>query len=343
MFEAVLNIFNNTENLLIALPIMMIVISVIVILISYTRPSTKVKSTEIKEETKKKSVEKINFREELDRIAKDGDYNKGTKKLCLLANKFLSQLFEINHAFTYEEIKKEANNYGFKKIINLCDMLSILNFAKDNYSEQDFKNLTENFSSILDSYGNIISEGSQISKLDEPNNTKSAFSRLKDFILVRKSTITQLEKYLKSNHPDLFKNDGINYKEEAEKIGGDNSKLVYLTRIGHRKINENKLQSANSIYETIKELSAKVSPKDKELLKNQIEGFHKSLLNLMGIKAAEEIIWKIREAVSQDKHKEAKKLFNKLKYIYYRTSFQSSIEIYKKWTSSINKETPKIY
>ncbi len=343
-----LAILTDPNKLLIALPVAMMAIGLIIILAIYVAPLFKKKKVKVdttKKEKEQRRTEKINFHQELDNINHLKNTSIATKKVSLLATKFFSHLFNMEKSFTYQEIKKEAENSGLHEIAEFCGMLSSMNFAKDTYSNSDLENLKTKFRRVLDLYEPMIEaieeEQNTINAATRiQQNLKQFFAKLNSMFYTFQTIIThkgeglearQFEEHLRKNYPQLFKKDARDYTESVKKIEGNKNKVKCLIKLGYTEIKKGNITGANSIYNAITPLLKDLSLKDQEIMGDQADQLHTSTTNLMGLKVSHELIHKINSDLLSGEYSRARQLFEQLGDVYYKLPYELSTQTYKEW------------
>lgn len=356
----------NSENLLIALPAMIIFLVIITLIGSYIYSSLKKKSEQKnKKEENKEKTEKIDFRKELIKIAETKNSERNVKNLSILINKFLSKLFKIKHAFIYEDIKKEAENYGFNGLIELCDVLTKLNFSKDKYTEEDFEELKEAFEKALDSYEYVVvEEGGKVENkgflqkikakiassnliaiykkiIKEDTNktpTKISFKGVWDELtpVMDELEIDQLKKKLLTQHSYLFSKEVKEY-DNTTPVEDQKEEMKRLLKVGETEIRRMDTVAASAAYNSAAALFNKMSPTERKQFGNKINELYLNILNIAGIKVANKIIESISKAAETKDEKTARQLYHQLRFIYEKLPPKSGEEIYKKWATITTK------
>lgn len=354
----------ESENLLIAIPIIIILLVIITLLGSYVYSSLKKKSEQKKKkEENKDKTEKIDFRKELAKLDETKNSERSVKNLSILINKFLSKLFKIKHAFMYEEIKKEAENYGFNGLIELCDVTSKLNFSKDKHTEEDFEELKNAFEKALDSYEYVVVEeggkagrGRFIEKLktrisssklmkiykkiikEKTTPTKISFKGVWDELtpVMDELEIDQLKKKLLTQHSYLFSKD---VKEHDNLTPGEDQKeeMKRLLKAGETEIKKWDTVEASAAYNSAANLFNKMNPSERKQFGDEINELYLNILNVAGIKVANKMIEGISKAVETKDEGTARQLYHQLRFIYERLPPKSGEEIYKRWASISTK------
>ncbi len=350
-------ILTDPDKLLIALPIAMMSIGLIIIIGIYVTPmfkKKKVKTELAKKEKEQKPIERINFYQELDNIDNIKNISTAAKKISVLAKKFFSHLFNMEHSFTYEEIKKEAENSGLYEIAEFSGMLSSMNFAKDTYSGSDLESLKSKFRKVLDLYEAMVEDSEEeqtaikaATRIQE--NLKQISSKLSDMLYAFQIIILhkgeglearQFEEHLKKNYPQLFKKDAKDYKETVKKIEGNKNKIRCLIKLGYAEIKKGNTNRANGIYNAITPLLKELSLKDKEDMEEQADQLHTNIINLIGLKISQELIHKINSDLLSGEYSRARQVFDQLGDVYYNLPYELSTQIYKEW-ENIRKKFSK--
>lgn len=356
------NFFTEPEKLLFVIPVFVIVVVLIILLASYfTSPSKKGPEKKGKETIQ---PEKINFREDFDNILRIENPEAAIRDLSLLINKFFSQLFQIRRSFAYDEIRKEAEAYGFREIAELCNTLQNLNFGKNVHSADDFKGLSQAFKNALDSYEYIIIEGWKKKKKESPLSlrlsagVKSLLDHLNKVPLPRlnlppsKITFTkvwikltpaikemqlkQLEKKLLLNYRHLFSTE-IEDQTNTPRSKDGQGEISRLLRLGKTEIEKANTVSASAAYNRLVSLFNSLTPEEREPFANQTLELYINIINLAALKACGELIQEINTAVSSRNYSEARQLFYQLRYIYDRLPPRPSRIVYDEWQQTIQQ------
>ncbi len=350
-------IITDPDKLLIALPIAMMSIGLIIIIGIYVTPrfkKKKVKTELAKKEKEQKPIERINFYQELDNIDNIKNISTATKKISVLAKKFFSHLFNMERSFTYEEIKKEAENSGLYEIAEFSGMISSMNFAKDTYSNSDLESLKNKFRKVLDLYEAMVEDSEEEQKTIKAatriqQNLKQISSKLKEMLYAFQIIIMhkgeglearQFEEHLKKNYPQLFKKDAKDYKESVKKIEGNKNKIRCLIKLGYTEIKKGNTSRANGIYNAITPLLKELSMKDKEDMEDQADQLHTNTINLIGLKISQELIHKINSDLISGEYGRARQIFDQLGDVYYKLPYELSTQVYKEW-ENIRKKFSK--
>lgn len=360
----ILNIFTDLETLLLVIPIVMIVIAAVILLVSYMPPIFRRKPAPVVEVKKNvKPDERIDFPIEVKKVLSITNSDAAVRKLSLLINRFFSQLFGINRAFTYDEIKRLAKTYGFNEMLELCDMLSNLNFAKNTYSGSDLEVLGNAFEKVLDSYGYIVTDrwkeadkknsfslrqlfglkASHSSQAKKPSPVKlSASKTTLEGIWLKSSSVSaskqsQLERYLLLKHPHLFGSEIKSYSSIVN-IGDKLAKISKLVKLGQDFVKKGDALSSSEVYNSVVMLYNSLVPKDRKTLWNVVNEFYINVLNIAALKASYELIDNILNAINSGNQNLAKQLFHELEYIYVRLPLESSTRLYNHWLESTQEK-----
>ena len=352
--SSLIDYFTNVENLLLILPIFIIIVAVAALFLSnIKRPkkkpkekiSGKVMQTPVEVvaiEEKTKTEEKINFRSEFEKTLDIRDPSVGVKTLSVLINKFLSQLFELDHAFTYNEVRKLAKAYSSQEIVELCDKLSKINFGKNVHTNEDFRELGIAFVKVLNSYEYIITEEwDKYQKLTPSQEFKAEKERpfFPQIALAPWESLVFLIKYVKTNeikkklieiYPKIFKPEAKDYKKITE-IKDGKAEIIRLVWMAQSELENGDFRAAYSTYLFILQEFNKLPRKKKRQVRNQVGLLYTTIMNKLGLKACYEIIAEVKNAINEEDYNKAKEMSEYVKYIYTRLPPEIRVGVYKKW------------
>ena len=355
-----LNIFSDPDKLLFAIPVFVIMVVVIILIASYFTSTSKKEPA--REEEKTVQPEKINFREDFNNILRVKNQEVAIRALSLLINKFFSQLFQIRRSFAYDDIRKEAEAYGFREIVELCNILQRLNFGKNAHSPDDFKELSQAFEKALNSYEYIIieewkqKEKKNLLNLRFSGSVESLLTHLKKvpfphLILppskitfrklwtkltpaIKEMQIKQLKKKLLLNYRHLFST-VMEGQANTPCVKDGKAEISRLIRLGKTEIGKANTVSASAAYNRLVSLFNALTPEEREPFGDQTFELYINIINLAGIKASGELIQKISTAVYSQKYSEARQLFYQLRYIYDRLPPEPRKVVYAQWQETI--------
>ena len=181
------------EQLLLFFPILIIGIGLLVIAIPYIKGNwqtilsklSKFKkkpipsiSKKIQSPIEKKQKPEINYQKEVEEILKEKYSAKAMEKLSVLINQYFSQLFNLRHVFTYEELINEMERKGRVKLKEFCENLLQIEFSKNEVSRRELENIAHNFLKITKEHpSEEIKEG--VSK--KPDKRAKFFNWLRRF------------------------------------------------------------------------------------------------------------------------------------------------------------------
>jgi len=318
-----LDYLKSTENLLLILPILVILVAIIIIFLPYITNTIKKRIQAAKAAKEEVKVEdKVDFRAEYKKIEGIKDPNKAIKNLSILINRFLSQLFNIKRAFTYEEIKKESEKQKYREIVELCKLLSELNFKKDNHTTQDFEKLSIAFKNILYIHERKIAPTTRSIEPAKEFATIFTWVRVKLKIMwykirdyFKKSEEKRLKKRLHMRYPHLF-------KAKVEENKGDISKLITKSES-----EKQKTKSAHSLYNYIPTIYENLPEEKKKLLRQEVEELYTKMLNLIALKASCEMVDGMLKAINHKRFDKTKELMAHLRYTHKRLGLKASYEL----------------
>lgn len=358
-FTQYLAFLKDPESLMTILPVVIILVFALILVVPYIRSLFKKEKPQPVEAKQAVKFEKVDFPEELRKALGSGDVSLATSRVSSLANKFLARLFRLEKAFTYDEVKKEAKVYDFPEVVELCEVLSRLNFAKDSYSDSDLQVLVSIFTKVLDSYSHVLAEDSRAGKkgFGLPKGWGKLFhfssggifssitsklvpgrvsfsSILKKISPVMKQVqVRQLHENLLAKHPSLFSSEIGKYSSDMSPSDkGD--EILRLIKLGGGELKKGNTLASSGIYNSVVYLFNTLTPKERAPLGDKVNEFYLKVLNLVGVKACYEMTDSIVKALASNEYNHARQIFHQLKYVYSRLSYSSSMEVYRKWLES---------
>lgn len=118
--------------------------------------------------------ESINYQKEVGEIRKITNPTKAMDELSILINQYFSQLFDLHHIFTYEEIIKRLEKGGKIKLKEFCENLLHTQFSKNVVSKEELESIAQEFLEITKKYPIKIFESKKLKK-------RKSFVRLRRF------------------------------------------------------------------------------------------------------------------------------------------------------------------
>lgn len=217
----------NVEQLLLYFPILIIGVGFLILITTYIKDhwkaiSEKFKLSKLKKKTKlalsKKTAkgitarlkQKTDYKKETENILREKDPAKAMDRLSILINQYFSDMFDLHHAFTYEELISELEKKGRTQLKEFCENLLHIEFSKNEVSREEIESTAHEFLNII--------------KKHPPKQTgiptqKSLFKRIKFF--------NQLKRFKKELLIDLEKQKTIQGK--LEKFIGKTSSSVWTS------------------------------------------------------------------------------------------------------------------